>query len=154
MFPLCNYYEKNDEVQLSVILRISKENQNPVDMHTSIMCINILQNIKAVGGDSRTNHVSISRRTNRGKLICPPTLHCRGIKNRDSSDRENNYISEPVPLPSPWNDVFLNGVSSTLSTFYSSHGHRIDHKKGITEPLNVFSIFTLQLETWQLQVIS
>jgi hypothetical protein len=24
------------------------ENQNPVDMHTSIMCINILQNIKAV----------------------------------------------------------------------------------------------------------
>jgi len=24
------------------------EHQNPVDMHTSIMCINILQNIKAV----------------------------------------------------------------------------------------------------------
>jgi hypothetical protein len=24
------------------------ENQNPVDMHTSIMCINIMQNIKAV----------------------------------------------------------------------------------------------------------
>jgi hypothetical protein len=24
------------------------ENQNPVDMHTSIMCINILLNIKAV----------------------------------------------------------------------------------------------------------
>jgi hypothetical protein len=24
------------------------QNQNPVDMHTSIMCINILQNIKAV----------------------------------------------------------------------------------------------------------
>jgi hypothetical protein len=24
------------------------ENQNPMDMHTSIMCINILQNIKAV----------------------------------------------------------------------------------------------------------
>jgi hypothetical protein len=27
---------------------IFDENQNPVDMHTSIMCINILQNIKAV----------------------------------------------------------------------------------------------------------
>ena len=34
--------------QLPVILRIFDENQNPVDMHTSIMCINILQNIKAV----------------------------------------------------------------------------------------------------------
>jgi hypothetical protein len=29
-------------------LRIFEENQNPVDMHTSIMCINILHNIKAV----------------------------------------------------------------------------------------------------------
>jgi hypothetical protein len=29
-------------------LRIFDENQNPVDMHTPIMCINILQNIKAV----------------------------------------------------------------------------------------------------------
>ena len=28
--------------------QISYENQNPVDIHTSIMCINILQNIKAV----------------------------------------------------------------------------------------------------------
>ena len=28
--------------------QIFDENQNPVDMHTSIMCINILQNIKAV----------------------------------------------------------------------------------------------------------
>jgi hypothetical protein len=28
----------------------------PVDMHTSIMCINILQNIKTVGGASRTHH--------------------------------------------------------------------------------------------------
>jgi uncharacterized protein YjaG (DUF416 family) len=35
-------------VQLPVILRIFEENQNPVDMHTSIMRINILQNIKAV----------------------------------------------------------------------------------------------------------
>ena len=35
-------YEKNDQVQLPVILRIYDENQNPVDMHTSIMCINIL----------------------------------------------------------------------------------------------------------------
>ena len=30
------------KVQLLVILRIFDENQNPVDMHTSIMCINIL----------------------------------------------------------------------------------------------------------------
>jgi hypothetical protein len=29
-------------------LRLFEENQNPVDMHTSIMCINIQQNIKAV----------------------------------------------------------------------------------------------------------
>ena len=40
--------EQNDQVQLPVILRIFDENQNSVDMHTSIMCINILQNIKAV----------------------------------------------------------------------------------------------------------
>ena len=44
------------------------DHQNPVDMHTSIMCINILQNIKAVGGDSRTNHVSISERMNKVQL--------------------------------------------------------------------------------------
>ena len=37
---------KNDQVQLPVILRVCEENQIPVDMHTSIMCINILQNIK------------------------------------------------------------------------------------------------------------
>jgi hypothetical protein len=35
-------------VQLPVILRIFDENQNTVDMNTSIMYINILQNIKAV----------------------------------------------------------------------------------------------------------
>ncbi len=40
--------EQNDQVQLPVILRILDENQNPVDMHTFIMCINFLQNIKAV----------------------------------------------------------------------------------------------------------
>jgi hypothetical protein len=40
--------KKNDQVQLPVILRIFEEHQNPLDMHTSIMCINILQNIKAV----------------------------------------------------------------------------------------------------------
>jgi hypothetical protein len=40
--------EQNDEAQLPVILRIFDENTNPVDMHTSMMCINILQNIKAV----------------------------------------------------------------------------------------------------------
>jgi hypothetical protein len=36
------------KVRLPVILRIFDENQNPVDMHTSIMRKNILQNIKAV----------------------------------------------------------------------------------------------------------
>jgi hypothetical protein len=40
------------KIQLPVILRIFDENQNPVDMHTSIMCINILQNIKAVAPTS------------------------------------------------------------------------------------------------------
>ena len=35
------------------------DHQNPVDMHTSIMCSS-----KTVGGDSQTNHVSISGRTN------------------------------------------------------------------------------------------
>jgi hypothetical protein len=45
------------KVRLPVILRIFDENQNPADMHTSIMCKNILQNIKAVAGVSRTNHV-------------------------------------------------------------------------------------------------
>jgi hypothetical protein len=44
------------------------DHQNPVDMHTSIMCIDILQNIKAVGGDSRTNHVSIFERMNKVQL--------------------------------------------------------------------------------------
>ena len=39
---------KNDQVQLPVILRIFEENQNPVEMHTSIMCIKSIQNIKAV----------------------------------------------------------------------------------------------------------
>ena len=42
---------------------------------------------KTVGGDSRTNHVSISgrtdertdERTDRDKLICPPTLRRGGI---------------------------------------------------------------------------
>ena len=58
------------QVQLPVILRIFEENQHLVDMHTSIMCINIIQNIKVVapklGEDSRTNHVhfvSIFRQT-------------------------------------------------------------------------------------------
>ena len=36
------------DITVPVILRIFEENQNPVDMHTSIMCINILQKIKAV----------------------------------------------------------------------------------------------------------
>ena len=41
--------EQNDfKSKLPVILRIFDENQNPVDMYNSIMCINILQNITAV----------------------------------------------------------------------------------------------------------
>jgi hypothetical protein len=35
-------------VPYNINYQIFDENQNPVDMHTSIMCINILQNIKAV----------------------------------------------------------------------------------------------------------
>jgi hypothetical protein len=46
--PFMQLVQKKWLVQLPVILRIFEENQNPVDMHTSIMCINILQNIKAV----------------------------------------------------------------------------------------------------------
>ena len=52
-------------------------------------CSETYENIKAVapklGGDSRTNHVSISGRTNgrtdKGKLICP-RLFVAGHKNR------------------------------------------------------------------------
>ena len=50
----CIYIRTDEQNDLSpttnvpVILRIFEENQNPVNMHTSIMCINILQNIKAV----------------------------------------------------------------------------------------------------------
>jgi hypothetical protein len=41
--------EQNDfKSKLPVILRIFDENQNPVDIHTSIVCINIMHNIKAV----------------------------------------------------------------------------------------------------------
>jgi hypothetical protein len=39
------------------------------------MCINILQNIKAVGGDSRTNHVSIYIRTDEQNDLSPTTSH-------------------------------------------------------------------------------
>ena len=37
------------QVQLPVILRIFEENQNPVEMHTSIMCINITASNGAFG---------------------------------------------------------------------------------------------------------
>ena len=76
---------KNDQVQLPVILRIFEENQNPVAMHTSIMCINILLNIKAVAPKlkeevaGQTMYLYPDGRMDRGKLICPPTLHHRGI---------------------------------------------------------------------------
>ena len=84
------------KVQLPVILRIFDENQNPSDMKISIMCINILQNIKTVAGDRLTNHVYISERTNgrtdartdRGKLICPPTLS----RGNEKDKRTNNNL--------------------------------------------------------------
>ena len=51
-----------------------------------------MQNIKAVapklGGDGRTNHVSISARTNRGKLTSPPNSLSRGHKNVESKRLE------------------------------------------------------------------
>jgi hypothetical protein len=37
------------QVQLPVILRIFEENQNPVEMHTSIMCMNITASNGAFG---------------------------------------------------------------------------------------------------------
>ena len=78
--------EQNDQVQLPVILRIFEENQNPVDMHTSIMCINILQNIKAVAPKlqeeiaGQTMYLYPDGRTDRDKLICTPTLRRGGIQ--------------------------------------------------------------------------
>ena len=79
MFSLCSQYEK--KVQLPVILRMFDENQNSEDMHTSIMCINILQNIKAVANKlqediaGKTTYLYLDGPTNGrigGKLICPP----------------------------------------------------------------------------------
>jgi hypothetical protein len=68
---------QNDYVQLPVILRIFDENHNPVDMHTSIMCINIRQYFKAVGGVGRTNHVPFidSDLLHRGASIDSDLLH-------------------------------------------------------------------------------
>jgi hypothetical protein len=43
-----NFNSPVQKVFVGHFLRIFEEMQNPVDMHTSIMCINILQNIKAV----------------------------------------------------------------------------------------------------------
>jgi hypothetical protein len=72
--------------------QISDENQNPVDMHTSIMCINILQNIKAVAPKlkeeiaEQTMYLYPDERMDRGKLICmplpppPATVGRKGIK--------------------------------------------------------------------------
>jgi uncharacterized membrane protein len=55
---------------LSVILRIFKENQNPVDMHTSIMCINILQNIIAVAPKSIKTMIRKNNQTH-WQFLCP-----------------------------------------------------------------------------------
>jgi hypothetical protein len=49
------YLKKKKKSPSTCHFQIFDENQNPVDIHTSIMCINILQNIKAVGGVSQTN---------------------------------------------------------------------------------------------------
>ena len=89
------------------------DHQNPVDMHTSIMCINILQNIKAVAPklqeeiaeqtmylypDGRTDGRTNGRTG--GKLISPPpTLRRGGIKRRPVFDnikfiRTSLYISK------------------------------------------------------------
>ena len=62
------------------------DHQNPVDMHTSIMCINILQNIKAVAPKlqeeiaGQTMYLYPDGRTDRDKLICTPTLRRGGIQ--------------------------------------------------------------------------
>ena len=82
MFPLCSQYEKNYQVQLPVIFRIFEENQNPVDMHISIMCINIIQNIKAVAPKlqeeiaGQSMYLYPDRRT---KLPSPTTCHFENI---------------------------------------------------------------------------
>ena len=44
----CEYLTKIFPPPTTCHYQIFDENQNPVDMHTSIMCINNLQNIKAV----------------------------------------------------------------------------------------------------------
>jgi hypothetical protein len=68
--------KKMTRVQLPVILRIFEENQNLVDMHTSIMCINILQNIKAVAPkqDVYTHnggvHIHMTLMVRRGHHLC------------------------------------------------------------------------------------
>jgi hypothetical protein len=48
--------------------QIFDENQNPVDMHTSIMCINILQNIKAVARKIEESQATVTEMKNRNML--------------------------------------------------------------------------------------
>jgi hypothetical protein len=47
------------------------ENQNPVDMHTSIMCINILQNIKAVAISSILLNQTFKCCESSAPFVCP-----------------------------------------------------------------------------------
>ena len=104
MFPLCSQYEKNYQVQLPVILRIFEENQNPVDMHISIMCINIIQNIKAVALTlqqeiaGKTMYLYPDGRTG-DKLICPPPTIRRGsIKKIIRFNTKRLFIKRSSPI--------------------------------------------------------
>ena len=79
------------------------DHQNPVDMHTSIMCINILQNIKAVAPKLQeiADKPCIYIRTERGKLICPPPP--------DSSSRGHKTYA-PLKLGDTMNCYFVGTV--------------------------------------------
>ena len=88
----------------------------PVDMHTSIMCINILQNIKAVGGDSQTNHVSISRRMNKmfkSNYIC--TCHFENIwwKSKSCGHAHIHYVYKHPATYYSCSSKTVRGVSRT-----------------------------------------
>ena len=49
--------------------------------------------IKTVGGDSRTNHVSISGRTNGGKLICHPDSLSRRHEKPGKQHSASNWFN-------------------------------------------------------------
>ena len=94
-----------------------KKIKNPVDMDTSIMCINILQNIKAVAPKlyDRTDKPGIYIRTDewtdRGKLICPRTLCRGGIK----SNCHHKVLFSLTWQRGKSNNTFLIWKSASLS---------------------------------------